>query len=229
MDITPVENVTRDGDQADGRRYLYVIFSATPFKTGRFIRFFTRTHYNHVSISIDPALKEIYSFARYHRNTPFYAGFVRESGTRFLCGGKTSQIEICAMPISEEQYCRAKMLLDEMNDAAPSYVYNFFSAAVYPLHLRVRLPNAYTCVEFAVDFLIKVAVSPKPDVLHNYTISELEAMLSDYIIYSGTSPLAIEGDRFEQHQTLAAATALTIKANFRLLKSFFKYKVFCRT
>lgn len=229
MATLPVANAILDTKHANGQRYLYVFFSSTPFKTGRFIRFLTNTRYNHVSVSVDPELKELYSFARYYRNTPFYAGFVRESGTRFLCGGEVSNVKICALPITEEQYLYAKSVLADMRETAPNYIYNFLSAIVYPLHMRVRLPNAYTCVEFAVDFLIKVAAHPLPDPLHNYSISEFEALLSDYTVYSGMSPLSVEGDLFERHQNFANATILTVKANIQLLKSFLKYKLFLKT
>jgi len=226
MDTMRAENVFRDGNLGEEGRFLYVIFSSTPFKMGRLIRFFTRNDYNHVSLSIDPTLREIYSFARYYRNTPFYGGFVHERGSRFCCGDKTSQLQICAVPITEEQYLQAKEHLEQMRDHAEEYVYNFLSAALYPLHLRVRLPNAYTCVEFVVDFLCKIGVSPVSEKLRYCSIKELESLLVDHAVYRGVCPLAIEEDDFDLYQPFLQACRLTFGTHARLLKSFVKHKIF---
>lgn len=214
-----------NGSLEEGEHRLYVIFSSTPFKMGRLIRFFTKAKYNHVSLSIDPALGEIYSFARRYRNTPFYGGFVRESGTRFRCGDQLSQVQICALPITEAQYREAKAVLETMRAHSEEYVYNFFSAFLYPLHRRVQLPNAYTCVEFVADIMTKIGVSVLPDQVHHYSIKELEQQLADRSVYCGVCPLPIEKDGFEQHQNFFRATALTVQSHAKLFKSFVKHKI----
>ena len=226
MDTVYMENRMPDSTFKEEDRRLYVIFSSTPFKMGRLIRFFTRAKYNHVSLSIDPALGEIYSFARRHRNTPFYGGFVRESGTRFRCGNKLSHVQICELPITEAQYREAKAILETMKAHSEEYVYNFFSAFLYPLHRRVRLPNAYTCVEFVADFLVKLGVPSLPDQVHHYSIKELERVLAVHSVYCGVCPLPIEKDGFDQHQSFFRATALTAKSHAKLIKSFVKHKIF---
>ena len=58
--------------------YLYVVFSATPYRMGKLIRFVTREPYNHVAISTEASLTRMYSFARRFYRTPFYGGFVTE-------------------------------------------------------------------------------------------------------------------------------------------------------
>ena len=231
MITLPAENVSLKKPSEQKTRYLYVFFSRTPFKTGRFIRLLTNTDYNHVSVAVDPDFRELYSFARRYRNTPFCAGFVKESGTRFFSGGKASNVKICALPITEEQYLQACRELKRMQRCANQYVYNFFSAAVYPLHMRVRIPNAYTCVEFVTDFILRIGAFPQLLPTHSYTISELEALLSDDTVYRGVSPLSMEGasqDLFETRQSLASATRLTLLANLQLLKSFCKYRIFTK-
>ncbi len=225
MDTMRAEDAIREGETAKAERHIYVIFSSTPFKMGSLIRFFTRTQYNHVSISIDPSQRELYSFARHHRNTPFYGGFVREGGSRFCCGDRRSKMKICALPITEAQYLQARALLEEMNRDAEAYVYNFLSAFLYPLHLRVRLPNAYTCIEFAVDFLLKIGVPPLSEEIHPYSIKELEALLDDYSVYCGESTLESEEDDFDRLPHLFQAFTLTLGSHARLLKSFVKHKI----
>jgi hypothetical protein len=64
-------------------QYVYIVFSSTPYRIGKFIRRLTREAYNHVSIALDPDLTKMYGFARRYYRTPFYGGFVRESLSRY--------------------------------------------------------------------------------------------------------------------------------------------------
>lgn len=233
MDIRLVEGVSLDEQRQNlpHQRFLYVILSSTPYKIGDMIRLLTKSTYNHVSLSVDPLFKELYSFARHYRNTPFYGGFVRENANRFLCKGKSSTVEIFALPITDEQYFEAKRIFAQMQGDSQSYVYNFLSAILYPLHKRVCLPNAYTCVEFAVDFLGKLGIRLNIDPTYSYTISELQEELAAFSVYRGVCPVTYADDcglLFENRQTLQDAIALTVKANAKLLKSFFKYKLFSK-
>ena len=41
--------------------YLYVVFSATPYRMGKLIRFVTREPYNHVAISTEASLPRMSS------------------------------------------------------------------------------------------------------------------------------------------------------------------------
>ena len=56
------------------KKYLYLMISRTDTNIGRIIRVFSRYPYNHVSLSIDPNLREWVSFGRFRKDTPLYAG-----------------------------------------------------------------------------------------------------------------------------------------------------------
>ena len=60
-------------------KYLYVVFSTTPFKIGKFIRFITGYNYNHVSVSLNKDLKKMYSVGRLNPYNTIIGGFVHES------------------------------------------------------------------------------------------------------------------------------------------------------
>ena len=62
---------------------IYVVFSSTPYKIGKFIRFFTREEYNHVSIMFDENMLEAYSFGRKHVDTPCWGGIIKDSVSRY--------------------------------------------------------------------------------------------------------------------------------------------------
>ena len=73
--------------------YLYVMLSRTDTGMGRFIRFFTREEYNHVSLCVDDSLQKFVSFARYRQDTPLAGGAVAEPPQRLLSCGE-------AIPVS---------------------------------------------------------------------------------------------------------------------------------
>ena len=60
------------------QRTIRVVFSATPYRMGAFIRATTHSTYNHVSVSLREG-GALYSFARKYCNVPFCGGFVKES------------------------------------------------------------------------------------------------------------------------------------------------------
>ncbi len=165
---------------------LYIVFSATQYKTGGFIRTVTRGEYNHVSVAFDPALNEVYSFGRLALHAPFCGGFVREGSERFLSGKRRSQIAVCAVRIDGEHMRAVRGRLAEMLESGPEkYVYNMLSAACVPIRRRVRIRDCYTCVEFAVSLLMTAGL-PLDDSYHS--ITELYRLLSTGEIYRGEFP-----------------------------------------
>lgn len=167
-------------------KFIYVLFSATPYKIGSFIRHMLNNHYNHVSISFEEDLSEMYSFSRRHENTPFFAGIVHESFCRFERNGDFSDIKVCRIPVSDHQYEFLKKYVAKMVKQSEKYVYNYYSAAVTPLNYRIRIHNAYTCVEFVGDMLAKIGFkNMKSGGFHS--IPGLEQKCEPYIVYEGSS------------------------------------------
>ena len=58
---------------------IYVVLSDTGSVLTRLIGFYTKSRYNHCSISFDPEFKSLYSFGRKQPRNPFIGGFVEES------------------------------------------------------------------------------------------------------------------------------------------------------
>ncbi len=219
-----METVAACVETPTANRRIYVVFSSTPYKMGRFIRFVTHNRYNHVAVSLDPELRELYAFARRHRTTPFYGGFVRETATRYRARGRTAQIKVCALPVTEAQYLTAAERLSEMAANAKELRYNLISAMTSPLHIRVRITNAYTCVEFAADFLRFVDDGLDFEPKHTYAIRQLEQLLEGQTVYEGEFPtVECEGtDEFEERPSFWRATRLTLASNAKLVASLFR-------
>ena len=204
-------------------RHIDVVFSSTPCKMGSFIRFMTQNCYNHVAISLDDSWNELYSFARHYRDTPFFGGFVHESETRYRDRSRVAQIKVCRIPLTEEQYVAAKARLEDIRHNAEDYSYNIISAVVSPLHLTVRLPNSYTCVEFVSELLRLIGIPAFAKKRGGIcSIRELETRLERYEVYRGHYPCSKhpKHDYYNRRQGVLAATAMTVVAGAAILRKF---------
>ena len=174
------------------QRYLYIIFSATPTKIGRFIRSITRSEYNHISVSLDTQLHQMYSFARYYYRTPFYGGFVLESPSRYWINGESSRIAVYKLPIDPETYDSLSAHLKNMLQRKERFLYNHFSAWAVPFRRRIPTKDAYACVEFCMEIMQIAGVSFDPS--KYYTIKDLQRILHAYQYYMGSMPRTEEYD-----------------------------------
>ena len=166
--------------------HIYVVFSATPYKIGRTIRKITGEAYNHASIALDSDLNRMYSFARRFYRTPLYGGFVKESHARYHIGSKISQICICKIPVTQEQYAAIDTKLTSMHNQADHYIYNHISALGALLHRHIPAKDACTCVEFCTQTLQELGINVEPK--KYCSVSDLKNVLSEYIIYTGPMP-----------------------------------------
>lgn len=196
---------------------VYIVFSSTPYRMGKFIRNLTGEPYNHVSIALDPELTKMYGFARRYYRTPFYGGFVRESLSRYHVNGASADICVCKLPVTAQQYQALCRFLEEMYQNRSAYPYNHLSAAAAPLHRPVKLRDAYTCVEFCVHILHDLGVDIDPG--KYYTVGDVEKQLRPYAVYTGPVPPATEFDhQYYADQPIPNPIAATASAFFSLLK-----------
>ena len=171
---------------------IYVVFSSTPYKIGKAIRALTRETYNHVSISLDESLSQMYSFSRRYNRTPFYGGFVRESISRYHRKGHTAQIRVCRLQITTEQHKTLEAHLNTLFEQKERYLYNHLSASTALLHKPVKVRDAYTCVEFCLEILHACGVDVDPE--KYYSVGDLEQLLRPFAIYTGPIPEADDYD-----------------------------------
>lgn len=120
---------------------------------GKFIRFFTKEKYNHVSFSFDGNISCAYTFARKYLNTPFYGGLVKDSPDRYFYKNKKADIAVCKIEIGDSAYEKVLSTANAMYEQRDTYIYNFFSAFSSLRKKKLPVKNAFTCVEFAVYLL----------------------------------------------------------------------------
>ena len=188
---------TQTDTDMEEKRFLYVLFLITPFGTGKLIRTVTGFSYNHMGIAFSPEIKYFYSFARYNKKTPFFAGFTKESALRYNNNGKIAKVKICAVPVSEENYQEAKKYLDYIKDHADDYIYNFASAVSFPFRKRVIIKKSYTCAEFVLSMLRRFSDVPGLREEKFLSIKETCEILDPYTVYEGSIEKFFEGADWE--------------------------------
>lgn len=176
----------------DQQKYLYVLFSATPYRMGRFIRFITGDAYNHVAIGTEEDMTNLYAFARRYYRTPFYGGFVKEHPCRYRHKGICADTRVYRLPLTTRQWNTLQEMLVTMRDQADRYLYNHLSALLAPLHIKVRVRKAFTCAEFAVSVLSTLGFDF--NTRHFYTIGDISDRLESYHFYSGKFPVVCDED-----------------------------------
>ena len=200
---------------------IYIVFSSTPYRIGRMIRWITREPYNHVSMALCEDLKQMYSFARRHYNAPLYGGFVRESSAWYQIRGTTADICLCSLPVSAQQHNNLQSLLSRMEENKSHYIYNHLSALGALIHKRVEVKDAYTCVEFCVKVLHELDFDVDPK--RFYTVCDLQKLLQSYCIYTGKMPHNTQTDEnFFAKQPLMHLTIATMRDMFRLVLNCIK-------
>ena len=209
------------------QKYIFIMFSSTPSKMGRFIRTVTKNHYNHVSLCLDMDGVTLYSFARKYRRHPFYGGFVRESSSRFIHNNHFADIKLCAIPVTEEQHEAVKEYLRAMEGMADHFIYNHFSAISTVVNKRIRIENAYTCVEFSAEILADVGVLTTEQEQQVCLVSDLEYLLHPYAIYEGSFrriaySVCNVGDKFEKNKNVYKGTWQAFYTNSKLLYSLLR-------
>lgn len=165
---------------------IYIVFTATPYRIGRMIRKVTRESYNHVSIALDEDLTDMYSFARRYYKTPFYGGFVKESIARYHTKGIASNLHMCRIPVTEQQYTAVAQQLQNMLERNEHYLYNHFSAISALFHRQTQVKDAYICVEFCTRVLQAIGIDIDPNKF--YSVGDLEKLLQEYSYYTGSMP-----------------------------------------
>jgi len=157
--------------------YIYVAFLMTNTNIGRIIRFFTHNQFSHVTLAFDRELSKMYSFSRYHVNSPFYGGFVEERPNRYLSDDMDVTVKICKLSVSDEEYQRICEEISYFNANKRQMLYNTPNAILSIAKKRLKMKNTYTCLEFVSHLLRFTNV---------IAIKDLEHQLNKYIVYKGS-------------------------------------------
>jgi len=202
---------------------IYVVFSATPYKTGKTIRMITRTEYNHVSLALNSSLDVLYAYSRYYENTTFYGGFTEESLMRYQCKKDDSRIMVCELPVSKEQYELLLTKIEEIKANREDYIYNFISMFAAPFGRSVKLENSFTCIEFVCMLLNYIGVYRSNNM--SPSLDGLTKVMRKYMIFEGPSRAYHKAtewgpDPFPEHKTRRFYLSGVKKNTKKLIKKY---------
>lgn len=164
-------------EKTEEMKYIYIVFISTNTIMGKGIRFFTRNRYSHITVAFDRNLKAMYSFARYHINSPILGGFVTERPERYLYKDQDVLVKLCEIPVEPQEYDRICGEIDYFQKNREVMIYNTINALLSLLGKRLTAKNMYTCLEFATHLLGYPNMN---------AIRELERRLEEHIVYTGS-------------------------------------------
>lgn len=178
--------VFSENEEVQSKEKLYIVVSQTGSIVSKCIKLVTRKKYNHVSVSLEKELTEMYTFGRLKPNNPVYGGFVIESlkqGT-FARFTKSVGVVVC-IEITKEQKDDIKNYLEKMYEKRKSFHYNYMGLFLAAFHIKYRSENHFYCSEFVRDLLVKHKVIDEQrlkGIVHPCKLLELEGT---NIVYSG--------------------------------------------
>lgn len=135
---------------------IYIIITNTPSVVSGIIGKFTHTPYNHVSVSLDTELEQMFSFGRRYKYFPWLGGFVRES-PNFGTLGRFPQTEaiVLRMTVDASTYADMRVRLHNMLEHKYNYRYDTLGLLAAIFGKSIKRENYYYCSAFVSRLLVE--------------------------------------------------------------------------
>ncbi|MDE6670578.1 MAG: hypothetical protein K2K16_00120 [Ruminococcus sp.] len=167
------------------QEYIYLVVAQTGTYPAKFFRFFTKKPYNHVSLSGDINLSEMYSFCRTYTPFPLPATFNREivgEGTLGLFD--YIPCEIYRIPVTSEQKEMYHMIIQHFVHNRNTYSYNLSGLIALYLNISWKREHSFVCSQFVAYTMDKIGIHlEKPFCL--YKPDDFRRFPEAELIYSG--------------------------------------------
>lgn len=142
------------------QKYLYVVLTATESVVARTVGRLTKDRYTHSALALDPSLSAMYSFSRAYSRFPFYGRFRKENPNEgFLARCHSVPTKVIALPVTDEQYCRAEKRLSYFSEHTKQYGYNYIGMFLNLLGKSYAPKRRYTCSQFVSETLFECGVA----------------------------------------------------------------------
>lgn len=139
--------------------YLYVVLTRSKTAVSRLIHFIKHDQYTHASLALDKELCNMYSFGRKYARNPFIARFKQEPMDRGLYGLYTYLPGlIIELEVSQEQYLRARELIDHFVRHSTIYRYNYLGLVDSLISREAYYENRFLCSEFVYYILYESGI-----------------------------------------------------------------------
>ena len=166
--------------------FIYVILSRTYTRIGKLIRYCSKSQFNHVSISLDENMSEMYSFARLSAKNPFVGGMVKENPYRFSLGHcREVEVKIYCIPVTEEQYNEVKSFVYNTYTDDEKYYYNLIGVFNVLFKSNLQVYKTYICTEFVSEVFRQGGIELLEKRCNLVSLKDFEENLDQYLMYNG--------------------------------------------
>jgi len=163
---------------------VYILLSQTTSVLTRFIKFCTKTPYNHVSLAFDERLEYTYSFGRVNPNDPLIGGFAHE---RLDTGVfKDATCQLLSLDVTPEQYKKMRERVAHIEANQIKYKYNFIGLFGAQFNFKLDRKHAYFCSQFVSKVLQEVGLFPEDFPSHLVKPTDLVEHINLQVEYQGT-------------------------------------------
>lgn len=130
---------------------IYILFTETNSVLSKSIRFYTKTVYNHTSISFSADLIDVFSFGRKKPRNPFLGGFVKEN----LSAGIFRQANclIYSLTVTDQEWDKMYTYVEKMHAQKEIYTYNLVGLVGVARQLPIERKHAFFCSQFVATVL----------------------------------------------------------------------------
>lgn len=165
--------------------YIYLIVAQTGTAPARFFRFFTHKPYNHVSLSGDICLSEMYSFCRTYKPFPLPATFNREVvGEGTLGQFEFIPCEIYRIAVTSEQKEMYNQVIEHFVRNRHIYSYNLLGLLAVYLNVEWKREHSFVCSQFVAYTMDKIGIQLEKH-FSLYTPDDFRNFPNATLIYSG--------------------------------------------
>lgn len=194
-------------------RTIYFLFSDTGTCLARAINYCTKQSLNHVSISFDHELKEVYSFGRKRPKNPFIGGFVREDIRSDFLKDSNCAVYAYRLPVRDCEKVFRK--IQKIEAQKHDYKYNFLGLIGVLLRVELERDNAFFCSQFIAMLLQETESFEMEKPLCFITPADIRNLVGLQEIYQGRL-----GD---YQQSIKTAERKLVKGEQSLPKQSFIY------
>lgn len=142
---------------------IYIVLTNSGTLPGQLVSKMTHFYYSHVMLSLQPDLREMYSFGRRSVRNFLNGGFVVEqSQGAFFTRFSQTRCRILALSVTAEQLCQLKVALQPFLDQPQRYRYDFPGCALRYFGCKRTFARHYTCSHFVAEMLQNTGISQFP-------------------------------------------------------------------
>ena len=167
-------------------RSIYILLTDTGTWFSRMIKLYTKAPYNHVSISLDENLEELYSFGRKVYYNPLSAGFIKEGVEHGVFWyKKDTKCILYRLTVSEQQYRNILMRIYRFRCFHGQYRYNLLGVMGIALNKRIIRENAFTCSQFVASVLTVSGIYAFEKYIEMITPNDIRKIPGLELVYEG--------------------------------------------